>query len=127
MTEPQRFSVVLPIPNRVLSPNARVHWRRKAKATKAYRKNAYLVALHLGEPRWTNARIELDFYFDTNRKRDKDNLLASMKAAMDGFADAGVIVNDSGFEYASPRLHVDKENPRVVVTILRIDYERKTR
>lgn len=113
--------LTLPLPPKELSPNARVHWRKKARIVKAYRKHANWTAWYQSTKGLQRARIEFDFYFATNRRRDKDNLIASMKPAMDGFADAGVVRNDNAFDYASPRLHIDETNPRVVVTVVPLD------
>jgi hypothetical protein len=42
--------------------------------------------------------------------------MASIKSALDGVADAGLVVNDSGLWPESPEIHVDKENPRLEIT-----------
>jgi len=38
-------TVTLRLPPKELSPNARVHWKKKATATRQYREAAYLLAL----------------------------------------------------------------------------------
>lgn len=84
--------LVLPWPDRKLHPNARVHWAVKATATKRARNTACLLALEAG---WKalplpEGRLHLwmDFYPPDKRRRDDDGLLAAMKAARDGIADA---------------------------------------
>ena len=42
------LTVTLPWPARVLHPNARPHWRVKAKAAKAARATSYALALQAG-------------------------------------------------------------------------------
>lgn len=84
--------LILPWPPRELHPNARVHWSKRAKQTKIERKAAAYLAMMAG---WASERLPegrlhlwIDFYPPDRRKRDDDGLLASMKAARDGIADA---------------------------------------
>lgn len=95
-----KLALTLPWPDKTLHPNARVHWAKKAKATKAARQQAYLTALEHG---WDRARLPdgrlhlwLDFVPPDRRRRDDDGMLAAFKAARDGLADA-LRVNDSRF------------------------------
>ena len=86
------LKVILPWPARVLHPNARPHWRVKAKAAKAARATTYALALQAGAMRmqWPDGRLHLwiDFYPPTRRLPDDDNMLSRMKPARDGIADA---------------------------------------
>ncbi|HBF34960.1 TPA: endonuclease [Candidatus Sumerlaeota bacterium] len=115
-----KISICLPLPPRELHPNARTHRMAKAKATKQYRSTAYWLALSASanlKPRWKSATVKMTWYFANTRSRDKDNLLAWMKAGLDGIADAGIIANDSGFTHLPAEILFDKANPRVVVEI----------
>ena len=58
--------------------------------------------------------IELAFYPPDRRRRDKDNLVACMKAAIDGLADA-LGVDDSRFTYVYA--YPEEIGGRVVVTV----------
>jgi len=109
--------VVLPIPNKILSPNARPHWAAKAKAVKAHRQIAYLTASTRSQGHWRSATIRYTFYWPTKAKRDDDNAVAMCKAYRDGIADAGVVVNDSAFSTLPPVMLHDKKNPRVEIEI----------
>ena len=84
--------VVLSWPPKELSPNARVHWSKKAKAAKKQRSDAHLIALAAGWNRlqFPPGRLHLwiDFYPPTRRWPDDDNMLARLKPARDGIADA---------------------------------------
>lgn len=93
------MNVILPWPPKELSPNARLHWARVAKAKKAYRETCFWLAkaAKLQAPAEGLVRIELTFYPPCRRSRDKDNLIASMKAGLDGLADA-MAVNDKRFD-----------------------------
>lgn len=90
------MKVLLPWPPRELSPNARVHWARKAKIAKAYRGQAWALAVDAwGFRQWVDsASFAITFNPPDNRARDLDNMLASMKSALDGIARA-IGVDDS--------------------------------
>ena len=88
----------MPWPCSELSPNARVHWSKKATAAKHYRVLAHLLTRKaLGLVRLKSARVVIEFYPPDNRRRDLDNMLASMKPAIDGIA-AAIGVDDSKWE-----------------------------
>ncbi len=118
-----QFHIILPLPARELSPNARCHWGAKAVATRKARTAACacaMAALWRDEPpRWKNAMSQLIFYFKTARRRDADNLLASCKAYCDGLVDAGILADDSGLGHFPVIVHKDKDNPRLEITIER--------
>lgn len=83
------FPLAWPSPD--LSPNARCHWARKAKAVKSARKAAFL-ALRICAPLIKvppGHVVDLEFVFiPPNRRRfDDDGLAARMKSARDGLAD----------------------------------------
>lgn len=119
--------LMLPLPPAALSPNSRTCWQAKARAVKKYREEAKIVAwmnvreaAAFGFP-WQAATIEAVFYFGKKRQRDRDNLLASMKSAIDGLADGGVVSNDSAFTFLPVVLLIDKSSPRAELIIRRID------
>lgn len=84
--------LVLPWPHKDLSPNARVHWARKAKAAKAARAAGHIAVKVAGwrRERMPAGRLHLfiDFYPPTKRLPDDDNMLARFKPYRDGIADA---------------------------------------
>lgn len=86
------FELELPWPPRQLSPNARGHWATTAKAKKAYRARCGAIARQAGVGVLLDGRsalaVHLRFFPPDRRPRDWDNLLASMKAGLDGVADA---------------------------------------
>ncbi len=81
--------VTLPWPPKDLSPNARIHWSRLAKAKKLYRAACALQAQAQGVRRVAAAKlhVHLTFYPPTRRAFDLDNALARMKSGLDGLAD----------------------------------------
>jgi len=101
--KPKRLTeLILPWPDKALSPNARVHWAKRAQAVKAARHEAFMLARHAG---WTKdylsaikpdsidyltLRYDLhsDFYPPNRYRRDDDNLIAAFKPYRDGIAQA---------------------------------------
>ena len=110
--------IVLPLPPRELSPNARPHWAVKARAVRQYREAAYLLALASRPARpMRAAKVTARFFFRTHRQRDRDNLLASLKPAFDGIADARVVTNDAGMIHMPVEQYVDRTDPRVEIVV----------
>jgi crossover junction endodeoxyribonuclease RusA len=93
------ITIRLPWPDKVLSPNSRVHWRTKAKATKLAREYVWAVTLSEVGPNsaWRGARLAFTFCPPDKRRRDADNCISSTKAHRDGIADA-LGIDDSKFE-----------------------------
>jgi len=60
------------------------------------------------------------FFFKTRRRRDRDNLLASLKAAFDGLADAGLVADDSGLIHMPVEQYIDRADPRVELVVERV-------
>lgn len=88
----------LPWPAKALSPNARVHWAVKAASVKKARSDAYVLTRSsmVEIPRWLGVHVTLDFCPPSRRRYDADNIIASLKASMDGIADA-LGIDDSKF------------------------------
>lgn len=103
------LTVAFPWPPATLSPNARVHWSKRARAVKGYRNTCWTLARATKlQVKWQgDIHVWLDFYPPPpKRRRDQDNLIASAKAALDGLADA-LQVDDSRFRL-HPYLHHDQ-------------------
>lgn len=84
--------LILPWPNKDLSPNGRVHWAKKAKASQQARSEAKVLALLAG---WTIGRVPdgrlhlwITFHPPTRMMPDDDNMLSRFKPYRDGIADA---------------------------------------
>lgn len=89
--------VLLPWPPKVLSPNARAHWRARSKAAKSYRLQCFLFAKEAGlvVPAG-RLLVGIEFLPPNRARRDDDNLIAAFKSGRDGLADA-LGVDDSLF------------------------------
>ena len=96
------MKVTLSLPPNALSPNSRPHWAVKARAAKAHRGEAFLMTCVA----YARSGMIIDdaddllirtlFLHRVQRRRDRDNALASLKAALDGVAEA-LGVDDSRF------------------------------
>lgn len=101
------MKIVLPFPDRRLSPNARLHFRVTAAIKAKARKDAAYITYDamtcgLREVRQHFAgdgpiSCHVTFYPPDNRHRDDDNMIAMLKSARDGIADA-IGVNDRRFK-----------------------------
>lgn len=101
-----------------LSPNSRLHWARKARVVAKARLDATWTTLAANIPLPApDGPIDLHivFYPPDRRRRDRDNMQASLKSALDGIAFA-LGVDDYRFR---PTYEVaEPEKPgRVEITI----------
>lgn len=80
--------VILPWPDKELSPNSRGHWRKRHDAAKAAKQTAWAATLaaKLSVPAGARLHLWLDFYPPDRRRRDDDNLVAACKPYRDGLA-----------------------------------------
>jgi crossover junction endodeoxyribonuclease RusA len=111
--------IELPWPSALLSPNARVHWGAKSRATKAARADGYCAtrAAKIGIPAGdVPIMVQLTFNPPDQRRRDQDGMLSSCKAYLDGIADA-LGVNDNAFRLAAPIIAEPIKGGKVVITI----------
>lgn len=82
--------VILPWPDRRLSPNAREDRRAIAGIRKAQKDAAFWLAkeARLSFPPGVPPHVVVTFHPPDKRRRDLDNMLASIKSALDGIAAA---------------------------------------
>jgi crossover junction endodeoxyribonuclease RusA len=96
--------IELPFPNPALNPNRSKgrHWSTTAGIRKKAKEDAYnltrlaMIAQKAEKPKG-DVPLSVTFILPDNRSRDRDNLLASCKNALDGVADA-LGINDAQFE-----------------------------
>ena len=96
----ETFTIILPLPPAVLSPNrppGSLGGRMaKAAATKRYRRiaceAARAQAIETGP--WRRATVQATFVHQQARRRDDVNHLAMLKPAYDGVVDSGVLFDD---------------------------------
>lgn len=85
-----RQEVILPWPDKRLSPNARLHWAAKARLSAAARSEAFWLSKEQMHTPFDEIPNSVKVYITPpdKRRRDKLNMIASFKAAQDGIADA---------------------------------------
>lgn len=121
--EPQAvhiWTIILPWPDKALSPNApKRHWRSKQGAKVA----AYSAAFWRTKKALAGKRlagrclaVELRFCPPDGRKRDLDNLFASLKSAMDGMC-AALEIDDADIEAVTLTRGIPDEVGEVWVTL----------
>jgi len=83
------IAVTLPWPPKELSPNARQHWSKLAKAKKSYREACAWTALGQFVKPIDVQKLHVSLLFVPPNRRgfDLDNLLARMKSGLDGLCD----------------------------------------
>lgn len=96
--------LLLPWPCTELWPNRRHHWRKRAAAAKAYRRDCGWLAIEadMTLPEEGVIPLAITFRAPTRRSYDLDNALAAIKAGIDGCCDAWH-VNDKRFTYTLSR------------------------
>ena len=113
-------SVSLPWPETALSPNTTAHWTVKAKAKKEYKRIAAMRTYQANQYGFNQiaGQVDVEFHFYPPRagKYDEDNLIARMKAGIDGIAQA-IKTDDSRFHYKEMRIHVPVSGGLVVANI----------
>ena len=85
------------LPDRDLSPNKRLHYMQLYKAKRNAKDEAMALVLRQGRPAvpYQQAHITITWVAKDKRRRDPDNLFASMKPYIDGLVNVGLIVDDS--------------------------------
>ena len=106
------------LPNSALSPNARVHWRVKAKAAAEARSTVWGAVMHAGWPRTpalTKKRLVVTLV--KRRLLDGDNATSLCKSICDGVVDTGVVVDDS-LQYLEVVVKQEKGKPCTRIELL---------
>ncbi|QDY48778.1 hypothetical protein [Stenotrophomonas maltophilia] len=84
--------LILPWPDKRLSPNARVHWSKRSGAARLARHLGAVTALEAGCKGWAlpegRLHLHVTFHPPTKLLPDDDNMLARFKPYRDGIADA---------------------------------------
>ena len=116
------IELVLGWPPSNLSPNARLHWAKLARAKKQYRNACFSVSKEqLKKFNTENIPeklvLEMTFIPPDRRSYDRDNLVARMKSGIDGLADA-LKINDKRFNTVISTMDTDYLGGFVRIRIL---------
>lgn len=105
-----------------MNANDRVHWSKRANATATIRSVARGQAK--GIPRLQRVKIRAIYKAPDNRRRDVSNLFPSVKAAVDGLVDAGVLQDDNDRYVKSLEMTRSPDNVRggqLIIEIIDLD------
>ena len=85
------------LPDRKLNPNKRLHHMQLYAAKRNAKDEAIALVLEQGRPAvpYEKAHITITWVAKDKRRRDPDNLFASMKPYIDGLVEAELIADDS--------------------------------
>ena len=116
------IEIVLGWPPSDLSPNARLHWAKLARAKKQYRNACFSVSKEQLKKVKTDSIpdklvLEMTFIPPDRRSYDRDNLVARMKSGIDGLADA-LKINDKRFNTVISTMDTDYLGGFVRIRIL---------
>lgn len=124
-----RLTITVPLPPKECQPNFHGHWRARHRAVSGtktlpgYRSACWaeavtaLCAARMPAPNVKAATVHVTAYYKTATRRDADNILASFKAAFDGFTDAHIWVDDCGVTHKPVTIAKDAANPRAVIVV----------
>lgn len=117
MTRTWTLTVTSAIP--MLNLNQRMHWAKKAQLTKHWRTLTLANAMAADLPRnLDRVHITAHIIKPTNRAYDVHNLLPTLKAAVDGLVDYGLIPDDTNAHLVGPDLRQGgKGEAGVTITI----------
>lgn len=92
---PRRWVIVLPWLAPPLSMNDRSHWRAAHRSRRTVRLATALAVRAAGVPPLRRCEVLLEYAPRDRRRRDADNLVATLKVCCDGVVDAGVVRDDT--------------------------------
>ena len=97
------------LPDSNLSPNKRLHHMELYRAKDAAKQEAAALVMAQGKPPrpYERAHITITWVAKDKRRRDMDNLLASMKAYIDGLVAVGLLADDDAM-HASYTLRYER-------------------
>ncbi|PRX90680.1 hypothetical protein [Allonocardiopsis opalescens] len=88
------YTVTIPTDVKLLNSNSRLHRRKQAQLTKGIREAAGWVAKAAKIPTLDRVEITAEIQPGSKQRRDPHNWQPSVKAAIDGIVDAGVLIDD---------------------------------
>ena len=114
------ITLILPMPPRELSPNARVYWRTKHKVAQKYKDDCALICLNRlvrnnNKNNPIKPHLNIIFNPPNKRRRDLDNLLASFKYGIDAISLATGI-DDSNFTITISKSETYTNNIEVTIS-----------
>jgi crossover junction endodeoxyribonuclease RusA len=119
------YIVELPVGMQLMNANDREHWSKRARVSSLIRTTSR--GLCKGIPKgMKQVKIRAIYYAPDNRRRDVSNLFPSVKAAVDGLVDAGVIKDDNDkYVVALEMVRGEYNIPKgqLVIEIIEVEHE----
>lgn len=136
MTVAQRtLTIVLPLPDPLLTLNARLHWAARARHTKAQRLEAIYRGIaaraewsaehdtpDVPHPHFPAGRVRVDATVRPRprmKRHDDTAIWEALKPILDGFEDAGIVANDAQFAVGALTWETERTG-EIVVTLTAI-------
>jgi Holliday junction resolvase RusA-like endonuclease len=123
-------TIVLPLPERRLSPNGRPSRFGKATSVKKARELAFFEARAAMKARgisggWEKAESKDHYYWPNAARRDVRNAEHAAKSYYDGITDAGLWLDDRAevLTHLPSEFAIDRDNPRLEITVRMIGGE----
>lgn len=88
------WTIRLPYTTPPLTLNGRMHWATKARITREVRGYVAGMAIYR-KPNQQPIHVTLVYVPRDSRRRDRDNLVATLKPCIDGLVDAGIVPDDT--------------------------------
>jgi Holliday junction resolvase RusA-like endonuclease len=117
------ITLTIPAPAKWLNSNDRMHWRPKAKLTKAWRQAAHVYARQAKLPKGlARVRIDVQVHKTTPNRYDAMNLYPTLKAVVDGLVDYGLVMDDNNDHVTGPFITDGgrDDTAKVVLTVTEI-------
>jgi crossover junction endodeoxyribonuclease RusA len=102
----QPWTLTIPAPARWLSANQRTDLRRQTPDRRAWRDTTAVLARAAKLPKLDRAHIVATLHFTDRRQRDPHNYYPTIKAAVDGLVDYGLLPDDSSRYLIGPDLRL---------------------
>lgn len=97
------YVITVPKVGKYMSANDRLHFRVKADQTKVWREAGRIATLAAKVPVLTPpVHITATVHIVGKRRQEVSNLAPTMKAAIDGMVDAGILADDSDAHVIGP-------------------------
>lgn len=111
------------------SPNWRGHWRERYQAGRVYqlavfyscvdrRNRGYAEGISFP---FTKARLDLTFIFPEQRRRDRDNLIASFKPGLDGIVASALLLDDDAEHLEIGKVEILVDPERAPLTMIDLE------
>tara|TARA_R100001086_G_scaffold23425_3_gene11124 strand:+ start:773 stop:1126 length:354 start_codon:yes stop_codon:yes gene_type:complete len=110
------------LPARDLSPNKRLHYMALYQAKREAKDEAMALVLQQGRPKtpYGKAHVTITWIAKDKRRRDTDNLFASMKPYIDGLVDSGLLTDDDAMHVSYTLRYERGEKDNTIIEVEKV-------